>query len=67
MTRTRLGKSSWGGGGGAPESGQVVALGGVLWRCEWHLRQERSNNMYLLPLFPLEEEGGGGAAQSASG
>lgn len=23
--------------------------------CEWHLREEKSNNMYLLPLFPLEK------------
>lgn len=42
-----VGVGGGGGGGGAPEG-----------RCEWHLRQERSNNMYLLPLFPLEEGGG---------
>lgn len=27
--------------------------------CEWHLRREKSNNMYLLPLFPLEKGMGG--------
>lgn len=42
---------------GARHGGESWCSGGE--SCEWHLREEKSNNMYLLPLFPLEKEMGG--------
>lgn len=60
-----LGESRTSGGGWAGE--RARRSGGE--NLEWHLRREKSNNVYLLPLFPLEKEmvGGGGGAELGEG